>query len=445
MIAQVCGRMPGMSLDTLFRAHIAERQKRLAKALSDNDLDALVVSSGAPFTYFADDQDAPFHAVDHFSHWCPLEGPHHVLVLEPGKRPRLIRYAPEDYWYEPATLGTPFWLAELDLEEDGTVDAVWEAVGQRKNTAYIGNETSRAENAGLFPNPEKLVMRLDWERAYKTDYELQCLDEASELGAQGHVAAKRAFDDGASELDIHYAFVQALGTTDDLLPYHTIIALDEKAAFLHYETKRTVGGGKVLLIDAGGEVRGYASDITRTHVSRDCNETFVALRDGMNQLQQELCEAVKPAIPYGELHHLAHVKIAGLLKEHDILRAEPDEAVDLGLSQPFFPHGLGHHLGLQVHDVGGHLADAGGTKAPPPEGHPYLRNTRTTEPGHVFTIEPGLYFIEMLLREHRDGEHQERFNWSLIDELAPLGGIRIEDNVIVTRNGHRNLTRPYLP
>jgi len=98
-----------------------------------------------------------------------------------------------------------------------------------------------------------------------------------------------------------------------------------------------------------------------------------------------------------------------------------------------------------VHDVGGHLADASGTKAPPPVQHPHLRNTRTIEPGHVFTIEPGLYFIEMLLREFRDGEHAERFNWPLIDELAPLGGIRIEDNVVVTEDGHRNLTRSYLP
>ena len=98
-----------------------------------------------------------------------------------------------------------------------------------------------------------------------------------------------------------------------------------------------------------------------------------------------------------------------------------------------------------MHDVGGHLAGASGAKAPPPEQHPHLRNTRTIEPAHVFTIEPGLYFIEMLLQEFRDGEHAERFNWSLIDELAPLGGIRIEDNVVVTEDGHRNLTRSYLP
>ena len=100
-------------------------------------------------------------------------------------------------------MGSPFWLPEFDLEEAGTVDAVWEALGEQKNAAYVGNETTRAEAAGLSVNPEKLVVRLDWDRGYKSDYELQCLDEASELGAKGHVAAKAAFDSGGSKLDIH--------------------------------------------------------------------------------------------------------------------------------------------------------------------------------------------------------------------------------------------------
>lgn len=445
MIAQVCGRMRGMSLESLFEAHIAERGRKLEAALEATGFDALVISSGAPFTYFADDQDAPFHPVGHFAHWCPLEGPHHVLVLEPGRKPRLVRFAPEDYWYEPVALGSPFWLSELDLQEAVTVDAVWEAVGRPKNAAYVGNETDRAAAAGLRVNPDTLVARLDWDRAYKTDYELRCLDEASELGASGHVAAKAAFESGASELEIHYAFVQALGVTDPELPYPTIVALDEKAAFLHYETKRDVRDRNALLIDAGGAARGYASDITRTHVREDSDSRFVALRDGMERLQQELCDAVEPGRPFGELHHQAHLKIAALLQESELVRADPEEALRFGLTRPFFPHGLGHHLGLQVHDVGGHLADPSGAKAPPPEEYPYLRNTRTIEPRQVFTIEPGLYFIDMLLREHRHGEHAERFDWKLIDELAPLGGIRIEDDVVVTEDGHRNLIRPYLP
>jgi len=119
--------------------------------------------------------------------------------------------------------------------------------------------------------------------------------------------------------------------------------------------------------------------------------------------------------------------------------------VALGLTRPFYPHGLGHHLGIQVHDVAGKLAGPDGSIAPPPAAHPTLRTTRTIETGHVITIEPGLYFIPMLLRPFRENEHKARFDWKLIDELAPNGGIRIEDDMLVTATGGRNLTRPHLP
>ena len=126
------------------------------------------------------------------------------------------------------------------------------------------------------------------------------------------------------------------------------------------------------------------------------------------------------------------------------LKAEPGEAVALGLTRPFYPHGLGHHLGLQVHDVAGKQANPKGDPQPPPPQHPNLRTTRTIEPRQLFTIEPGLYFIPMLLRPFRQNEHASRFNWKLIDELTPVGGIRIEDNILVTESGGRNITREYL-
>jgi len=98
-----------------------------------------------------------------------------------------------------------------------------------------------------------------------------------------------------------------------------------------------------------------------------------------------------------------------------------------------------------VHDVAGRLSAPDGTIQPPPPEHPTLRTTRTLEPGHVLTVEPGLYFIPMLLRPFLAGEHASCFNWKLIDALIPFGGMRIEDNVLVTDTGNRNLTRDYLP
>ncbi|MBP1771280.1 MAG: Xaa-Pro dipeptidase [Holophagaceae bacterium] len=432
-------------LAAAFQAHIADRQRTTEEALEQTGFDALVISSGKVYTHFADDQDAPFHPTPHFAHWCPMAGPHHVLVIRPGKRPRLIRFAPEDFWYEQAPLGQPFWAAAFDIEEAGNVEEVWKLLGTPSRAAYIGNETDRAQAAGLALNPEGLTARLDWHRTTKSAYEVQCIEEATVIAARGHHAARAAFMAGCSELEIHHAYVQAAGIVDHEMPYGSIVALNEKGAILHYEGKRKLKNGAVLLIDAGAQVRGYAADITRTMAAPHCDGRFTALIAGMEKIELALCDVVKPGLPYGDLHHQGHLLIAGLLKETGILNAAPEEAVEKGLSRPFFPHGLGHHLGIQVHDVAGRQGAPDGTPAPPPAQHPTLRTTRAIEAGQVFTVEPGLYFIPMLLRPFREGEHRAKFNWTLIDELTPCGGIRIEDNLLVVAGGHRNLTRPHLP
>ncbi len=432
-------------LASLFHAHLAARQATTAEALAQTGHDALVISSGKVYTHFADDQDAPFHPTPHFAHWCPMAGPRHLLVVRPGQRPRLIRFAPEDFWYEQLPLGNPFWASEFDIEEAGTVDEIWQRLGTLSRAAYIGNESERAAAAGLEANPAQLTAHLDWHRTTKSPYEVQCIEEATVIAARAHVAARAAFQNGASELEIHQAYVQAAGVVDHELPYGTIVALNEKGATLHYEGKRQVRNGAVLLIDAGAQVRGYAADITRTMAAPRCDSRFQALIAGMERVELQLCDLVKPGLSYGDLHHQGHLLIAGLLKEADILRATPEEAVEKGLSRPFFPHGLGHHLGIQVHDVAGRQGAPDGTPTPPPPQHPTLRTTRTIEADQVFTVEPGLYFIPMLLRPFRENEHKARFNWTLIDELTPCGGIRIEDNLLVTVDGHRNLTRPHLP
>ena len=144
------------------------------------------------------------------------------------------------------------------------------------------------------------------------------------------------------------------------------------------------------------------------------------------------------------MHLDAHRGVAQILADLRLVRVPAEEALAKGYTHPFFPHGIGHHLGIQVHDVAGRQADPSGTPAPPPKEHPYLRNTRTIEPGHVFTIEPGIYFIPMLLRPFRSGPDAAAFDWSAIDALTALGGVRVEDNVLVTASGPRNLTREHL-
>jgi len=434
-----------MPLADLFREHLRARLAYAGQALAAYGFDALVISSGTPFTYFADDQDAPFNTVPHFRHYCPLAGPHHLLKLEPGRRPLLVRYAPEDFWYEQLPLGQPFWLDGFDLVEAPTVEAAWAALGRPARTAYLGDEPEAAAAVGLEPNPAALTACLDWGRSYKTPYEVHCLEQATLRGARGHEAGRKAFLAGASELEIHYAFVQAVQSLEFELAFPSIVALDEKGATLHYENKRDFRNGRTLLLDCGARTLGYASDITRTTTAPACDPRFKALVAGMERIQQELCAAVAPGLPFGDLHHLFHLKLAALLKAQGILDTEPEAAVAQGHTRPFCPHGLGHHLGIQVHDVAGKLAGPDGSFAPPPPQHPTLRTTRTLEPGHVVTIEPGCYFIPMLLRPFRQGQQAGRFDWKLIDALSPMGGIRIEDNMLVTAAGGRNLTREQLP
>ena len=150
-----------MDLATAYSRHVERLLSEAEKALAETGFDSLVIGSGTPFTYFADDQDAPFHPTPHFAHWCPLGGPHHLLQVALGRRPRLLRCAPEDYWYEQGGVTDPFWLGAFQFEEAGSKDAAWAALGRSARAAYLGNEPARAGEAGLAPAPPALVARLD--------------------------------------------------------------------------------------------------------------------------------------------------------------------------------------------------------------------------------------------------------------------------------------------
>ena len=440
-------------LSSLFSEHVAERVATAARALSETGFSRLVVHSGVPFTYFADDNDAPFHSTPHFAHWAPVEGPYHLLDVVPGKKPRIVRVTPRDFWYAPPAAAPDFVRSAFDVVDVDTPEEAWKEAASRPFTpesAFVGpsEETAKAKGfAAAALNPKGLVARLDWERSYKTAYEIATLSEATAKAAKGVRAAEAAFRSGASEIEIHHAYVAAVGDPDDALPYTTIIALDERASTLHYHGKRgrEAAPGTVFLIDAGASVRMYGSDITRTFVTKKADPVFGKLLDGMKALQRALAEAARPGRPYVELHREAHRRIGALLVETGVLKVSLDEALEKKLTLPFFPHGLGHFLGIQVHDVAGRQATREGAVAPPPEDFPTLRTTRTIETRMVFTIEPGLYFIPMLLEPYRAGRTTDAFDWPLIDRLTPCGGIRVEDDVFVEADRTRNLTREFLP
>lgn len=434
-------------LRALFADHVATRQRQAEGILAELGLDALVIGAGSLHYYTEDDMTTPFRSYHHFNHWCPLRGENHMLVVRPRQKPVLYYYSPADYWYEHTSIGAEYWSDAFTIEERPEADPIWDALRGMKNAAYIGPDKERAAALGLKTGVEGLMPRLDWERSFKSPYEVACTVEATKTAAVGHIAAKMAWEGGGSELDIHNAFLQAIRATEHDLPYDTIVCLNEKGAVLHYHNKRdNVRNGKSMLIDAGARFQGYASDITRTYAAADAHPVFKVLLDGVNTLQQKACAAIKPGIAYEQLHAQAQADIAKLLIATKILKVSHDEAVEKALAAPFFPHGLGHQLGIFVHDVAGKQLDRMGTLSKPNPKYKYLRTNRVLGEGSLITVEPGLYFVGMLLAPLRaDPSTKGAFDWALIDELMPLGGIRVEDDVVVTTSGHRNLTREYLP
>jgi Xaa-Pro dipeptidase len=266
------------------------------------------------------------------------------------------------------------------------------------------------------------------------------LREASRLGALGHVAAAEAFAAGASEFEIELAFLAACGLREQELPYNPIIALNDGGAILHYQVleKDAPAQRHSLLIDAGAEFGGYASDITRTYSLRDAD--FAALIQRMDAMQQSLCAGIRAGVDWRDVHIRAHQLTAALLREADITNCSADEAVATGVSSVFLPHGIGHLLGLEVHDVGGFMRSPESGDIPRPEGHPFLRLTRVLEEGFVVTMEPGIYFNDSLLKAARADARAGRINWSRVEGLRRFGGIRIEDDLGVTATGCENLT-----
>jgi Xaa-Pro dipeptidase len=425
-----------------YKSHVAELQRRWESALASEGYDAVLIHAGSKLVSFLDDYEYPFRCNPHLLWWLPLTSQHDsALLVRPGHRPKLYYYQPDDYWYSPPADPDSWWADEFEVVAVREADA-WKQAGINTRTAYIGDAASLAEAVGAEQlNPARLLNRIHLERTLKTPYEIACMAEAARLGAIGHQAAESAFREGLSEYDIHQRYCMSIQLVDAELPYGNIVALNDHGAVLHYQAHEQQVPSRVrsFLIDAGATLHGYASDITRTYTSETGD--FADLISAMDTMQQRLCGAVVEGLDYRDLHLRAHLDIAGILKDFDIINTTPEDAVASGLSAVFYPHGLGHYLGLQTHDVAGLIADVDGTPIPRPEGHPFLRLTRTLEAGNVLTIEPGLYFIEPLLRKWRENGDISAINWDKVETLAPFGGIRIEDNMVVTDGLPRNLTR----
>ncbi|MSP61574.1 MAG: Xaa-Pro dipeptidase [Myxococcales bacterium] len=437
-------------LDALYLAHLADLEQRYARVIAAAGFDGLVIHSGSQKkrTEF-DDQYWSLRPTPHFHHWLPLSQADCALVIRPGQRPALYWLRVTSFWERPPKLENAHFRDSFEIVEIDSPEDVKSHLPSGPRLAYLGEDRPRGLSYGIaeeMHNPVGLLGTLDLLRSRKTPYEVACIEEANRIAALGHEAVLAKFRAGdSSELELHLAYLVATGQDDPETPYKNIVALGENAATLHhisYLKRPERKACQSLLLDAGATHLGYCSDITRTWVKGEgtAASAFGQLVDEVERMQLRLCRDVKLGVSYEQLHDEAHRQVGEILRTVGISRLSAEETTSSGISRVFFPHGLGHSLGLQCHDVGCALVK-------PKVENPYLRNTSIITEGQVFTIEPGIYFIDGLLKPLREGEHGGAIDWPLVGELATLGGVRIEDDLHVTGGASttRNLTRELLP
>jgi len=429
-------------LADLYPEHIRTIRARADRALALARYDHLVVASGAELYRFLDDMHYPFAANPHFKAWVPLtQHPHCFIAYTPGAKPVLIYHQPADYWHLPPQDPNGYWVEHFDVRIVREPNEALQHLPKPAARCAILGDANAAVGDYVPNNPPMVLNALHWARSVKTPYELQAMRAATARGVRAHRAAEQAFRAGRTEYEIHHEYCAAAAHNEHELPYGNIVALNQHGATLHYQHQSRVKPPHhhSLLIDAGAQVHGYACDITRTYGDGDAE--FGELVAAVDAVQQTLVAKVRPGQNYPALHIEAHHRLGEVLESLGIVRMSAEAQVEAGVTSTFFPHGLGHYLGLQVHDVAGFQQDeSGGTIAKPP-GHPYLRLTRTLERDQVLTIEPGVYFIDMLLAELARGPHAAAVDWRRVEHLKAFGGVRIEDDVRVTDGEPENLTR----
>ncbi len=285
-------------------------------------------------------------------------------------------------------------------------------------------------------------------RANKSDEEVAEIEKAVNITGAMHVAVMKAAAAGKKESHLA-GIAQGIATgMASGISYGIILSVNGQTLHNHYHGN-TMKDGQLVLGDFGAESNlHYAGDITRTvPVGKKFTQQQREIYDIVLGAEVSSIEMCKPGIPYKEVHLAAARRMAGGLASLGIMKGNLDEAVAQGAHALFFPHGLGHMMGLDVHDMEDlgeqYVGYSGGVERSTQFGTAYLRLARALEPGFVFTVEPGLYFIPELIDQWKaEGKFTDFINYEKLDAYRNFGGIRIEDNVLITENGHRILGKP---
>jgi Xaa-Pro dipeptidase len=304
---------------------------------------------------------------------------------------------------------------------------------------FPGIEGFETDTARLYPELVECRFR-------KSEAEVELLRYVNAVSSAAHVEVMRRCKPGLGEYQLEAAFLHEIYAKGGcrFSAYTCICGCGPHSAFLHYGHQGAPDGrlrdGDTFLNDSGGEYHGYGADITCSYpVNGHFSEEQRGVYDTVLAANRAVQRVLKPGVAWPDMHRLATRRIAEGLRELGIARGSVDELVANHIPGIFMPHGLGHLMGLDVHDPGGYPAGTERSSDPALRG---LRCGRAVEAGVLITVEPGLYFIDAMLEPALADPAKARFlDARVLERFRPVGGVRIEDDVLVTASGSENLTQ----
>ena len=417
------------------RIALALERRRSAAADAWRLADEIVlIGAGAPIPVPGrGDLTYPFRAHSDYYYLTDRDRPGGVLVFDPHEG--WLDFRP------PVDESAAVWLGGAVEDGEGpTTDALrgWLASRARRPVACLGAPPDGVEfDADL---SRELGLSLATIRRRKDGLELERMRFAEGATRAAFRTVVPLLREGVTERAAQIELeAEAFRAGADAMAYETILASGPNSAALHFApTARPMRAGELVLIDAGAEYRRYSSDITRTY---PVDGTFTSEQQELHSLVRAAELAAIELCLSGEEWRDVHLAAARVMAEGlvscGILRGEPDSLIESGALWLFFPHGIGHLVGLGIRDAGGTLADR--RDDPPP--FPHLRIDLPLEPGMVVTVEPGIYFIAAFLENaEKRRRHRDEVAWERVDRMLDFGGIRVEDNVLITETDHEVIT-----
>ena len=401
-----------------------ERRRAAAAAAWDMGDAVVLVAAGDEIPVPGrGDRTYPYRAHSEYLYLTDRERPGGVLAFDPGEG-----------WVEfvvPVTAEELLWTG-LEGDREGVPE------GTRPRDELEGWLAGRpARRLGATADPDDALRNeLIRVRRPKDDDELERMRIAAEATRAGFAELAGLVAPGRTERELQVALEAAfLRSGGDFLAFESIVAAGDHSAVLHFApTQRELEAGQLLLVDAGAEYRGYASDVTRTYaVGGELDARQRIVWETVRRAGEAAIATCRPGVEWREVHRTAALVTAEGLVELGVLRGAPETLVESGAVTLFFPHGVGHMVGLGVRDAG-YASDEAREPAP---GLPRLRLDIPLQPRHAWTVEPGIYFVAPLLARHRD---RRDVDWDRVDDLLGFGGVRIEQNVLITDGGCDVLT-----